>query len=104
MLVHFVSGVAGGFGNVFFGFTVPRAFAVALGVMVVYELGEFAFGVRESWPNVLLDILVGLCGVALALGVARQLDARGERLAFWVSFATALAGSVAGWVAYRRRS
>lgn len=103
MLVHFVSGVAGGFSNVFFRLSTARAFALAFAVMACYELAEVGFGVREGWANRLLDVVVGMAGFALAIAATAQLGAAGARLAFWLTFATALAGSVAGWIAYRRR-
>lgn len=104
MLVHFMSGVAGGFGNLFFGFTTLGALGVALTVMVVWELGEALLGVREAWSNRIIDIAVGLAGTALALFVAARLTANGERVAFAIALAVALASSAAGWIAYRRRT
>lgn len=104
MLVHFASGAAGGFGNLFFGFTTAGTFAVAIGVMAAWELGEFLLGVDEAWSNRILDIAVGCVGVGLALLVAAQLTPRGERIAFVVTLAVALAASLAGWLAYRRRT
>lgn len=103
MLVHFVSGVAGGFGNLFFGFTTPGALGVALAVMVVWELGEVMLGVREAWSNRIIDIAVGLAGAALALFVAARLTTNGQRAAFAITFAAAAGSSAAGWLAYRRR-
>ncbi len=103
MLVHLVSGVAGGFSNVYFKLSVGGVFAVALAAMLLWEAGEYIGGVRESWTNILIDIAIGLLGVSVALGVARALDARGERIAFALTFAMALTGSVLGWIDYRRR-
>ena len=103
MLVHFISGVAGGFSNRFFDLTTPMVFVVALGVMAVWELGERLSGVRENWSNVFIDIAVGLAGVTLALAIATQLTPQGELVAFWLTFAVATVGSVRGWIAYRRR-
>lgn len=104
MLVHFMSGIAGGFGNLFFGFTALGALGVAFSVMVVWELGEALLGVREAWSNRIIDIAVGLAGAALALFVAARLTANGQRVAFATTLAVAVASSAAGWVAYRRRT
>lgn len=103
MLVHFVSGVAGGFGNLFFGFTTLGALGVALTVMVAWELGEALLGVREAWSNQIIDIAVGLAGAGLALLVAAHLTPKGQRVAFAITFAAAAGSSAAGWLAYRRR-
>lgn len=104
MLVHFVSGVAGGFGNLFFAFTARGALGVALAVMVAWELGEALLGVSEAWSNRLIDIAVGLSGAGLALLVAARLTPNGQRVAFAITLAVAVASSAAGWVAYRRRT
>lgn len=104
MLVHFIAGVAGGFGNQFFGFSVPGAFGVALAAMSAWELGEFLLGVSEAWSNRLLDIAVGCGGVGFALLAAPRLTPIGERITFAVTLGTALVASAAGWLAYRRRT
>lgn len=103
MLVHFISGVAGGFSNRFFDLSTPMVFVVAVAVMGAWELGERLSGVAESWTNVLIDVAVGCVGVALALGIATQLTPRGELVAFALTFVVAVAGSVMGWIAHRRR-
>lgn len=103
MLVHFASGVAGGFSNVFFGLNTLGVFALATALMLLWELIEQWKGVVESWSNRALDIVVGLLGVQLALWIASTLTQRQQRLAFVSSFATASALSAVGWVAYRRR-
>lgn len=103
MFVHFASGVAGGFGNVFFGFSVPMTFAVAIAVMVFWEIGEALLGVREVWSNRFIDVGVGCAGVGLALGAATHLTEPGQRIAFIVTLTVALLTSAAGWLAYRRR-
>lgn len=103
MLVHFISGVAGGFSNRWFDLTTPKVFAVAGIVMGIWEFAEWASGVTESWTNILLDIAVGCAGVAVALAIAARLTPRGEVVAFIATFALAAAGSTLGWMAYRRR-
>ena len=103
MLVHFISGVAGGFSNRFFDLTTPMVFVVALAVMSIWEAVEWLSGVTESVTNVLLDIAVGCAGVAFALVIATRLTPRGETVAFTLSFALSAAGSARGWIAYRRR-
>lgn len=103
MFVHFISGVAGGFGNLFFGFTTLGALGVAVAVMTAWELGEALLGVREAWSNRIIDIVVGLAGTALALFVAARLTPQGQRVAFAITFAAAAGSSAAGWLAYRRR-
>lgn len=103
MLVHFISGVAGGFSNRFFKLSTPMVLVVALSVMCAWELGERLSGVKENWSNVFIDIAVGLAGVALAVAIATRLTPRGELVAFWLTFAVATVSSVQGWIAYKRR-
>jgi hypothetical protein len=104
MLVHFGSGVAGGFSNVFFGLSPLGVYIVATTMMVLWELGEYLMGVREAISNCLLDIVVGLAGVQLALWIAAPLPRRGRVIAFIVSFGLALVLGTLGMIAFRRRA
>lgn len=104
MLVHLMSGVAGGFSNVYFGLTVPMVFAVGLGLMVLWEVAEVVAGIAESWENRFIDVAFGMVGVALALLVVPRLGPRAHRLAFVASALLFIAGGVLGWRAYRRRT
>jgi hypothetical protein len=103
MLVHSLAGVAGGFANVWFGLATPTVFLVGVALMLAWELFEYIAGVRESWENRVLDIVVGLLGVALALAIARRLGSTGQWYAFAGSVALLALGSALGWRAYRRR-
>lgn len=103
MFVHFASGVAGGFSNIWFGLTVPKVFLVGAVLMILWELGEAIAGVNEAFSNRTLDVLVGLVGVAVALAIASLLSPAGEHIAFAVSLALASASSLEGWLDYRRR-
>ncbi|MBX3131879.1 MAG: hypothetical protein KF689_00660 [Gemmatimonadaceae bacterium] len=103
MLVHLISGVAGGFSSVFFRLTTLGVIAVAAIVMLLWEVGEYALGVRESWSNRALDIAVGLLGVFAALQVAAEWDRDRRLIAFWGCFALAAGLGVLGGLAYRRR-
>lgn len=103
LLVHLLSGVAGGASNVLFEMSVPGVYALALGLMVAWEIGEGVAGIRESWPNRAVDIGIGLVGVTLALGVAARV---GNAAEWWLFGATTLATvglTVVGFRAYRRR-
>ena len=104
MLAHFASGVAGGFSNVFFGLSVPGVYVVAAGMMLLWEIGEYALKVRESRSNRVLDIAVGLAGVQVALWIAATLSRRAQLTAFIATFGLALGLSIVGWIAFRRRS
>lgn len=103
MLVHFLSGVAGGFSNVFWALSMVALFALAAVLMIVWEIGERAAGVRESWSNVMIDIAVGLAGVLLAVTVAARLSYRGEVVAFVATLGTALLLMSLGALAAKRR-
>lgn len=104
MLVHFLSGVAGGFSNRWFELSTPMVFLVAVAMMAGWELGEWRLGVTESLSNVFIDIVVGCAGVGLALAIATRLSPSAEVVAFVATFAAAVAGGVLGFIAYRRRS
>ena len=103
MLVHALTGFAGGLSNVFFGLPPIGVYLVGLAIMVVWEIGEYVAGIRESAANRLLDIVVGLLGVAGALQLAARLDAPGERIAFAAAAFAVGVGSALGWVAAHRR-
>lgn len=103
MLVHLISGVAGGFSSVFFRLSTLGVFAVAAIVMLLWELGEYVMGVRESWSNRVLDIAVGLVGVGGALWVAAEWTQRSRLVAFWTTFTVAALLGTLGGIAYRRR-
>lgn len=104
MLVHFASGVAGGLFNVFIGLGTLGVYITATVMMILWEVGEYFAGVRESMSNRLLDIVVGLAGVYLALWIAAPLSHEGRVLAFILGFGLALVLSAMGWIAYRRRA
>lgn len=104
MLAHFASGVAGGFSNVFFGLSALAVYVLATLIMTLWEAGEYVLGVRESWSNRVLDVVVGLIGVQVALWIAAALTARWHVIAFLIGLGSALALNVFGWVAFRRRA
>ena len=81
MVVHFLSGVAGGFSNTFFGLSAPQVFALGFLMMLGWEIGEHAQRVRESLANRALDVVVGLAGTALALVLSRGLSRGWVRVA-----------------------
>lgn len=87
----------------FFRLTTLGVIAVAAIVMLLWEVGEYALGVRESWSNRALDIAVGLLGVFAALQVAAEWDRDRRLIAFWGCFALAAGLGVLGGLAYRRR-
>ncbi len=103
MLVHFMGGVTGGFSNLLFGLTTAHVYMVGVGLMTLWEVAEYARGVREKWINRVLDIAVGLGGVALALWISAHLDELGRVAALVISGVFFAGGSLLGWLAYRRR-
>lgn len=103
MLVHFLSGVAGGFSNVFFALSVLWVFALAILMMVAWEIIEHMNGIRESFSNRVVDIVVGLLGVWLALAVASVLEPAAEWIAFGLTLGIGLVGMAFGVRARRRR-
>ncbi len=103
MLVHFASGVTGGFSNVYWELPVPILLALSLFLMLLWEGGELALRIRESWSNRIIDIVIGLAGVALAERASRSLLPSQEVLAFWACLGVALGGLALGVRAYNRR-
>lgn len=103
MLVHFASGIAGGFSNVFFSLAALKVFAIGFGLMVLWEVLEALAGVREALSNRVMDVVVGLAGVGVALGIAPRLSVGAERAAFVVTIGAGLVGMAFGVRARRRR-
>jgi hypothetical protein len=103
MLVHFASGAAGGYSNVFWELPVALVYGLGLFLMIVWEIGEYLARIRESWPNRIIDIVVGLLGVALAVGTAPYLLPSHETLAFAISLGSGLVGLGYGVRARNRR-
>ncbi len=103
MVVHWLGGVTGGFSNVFFGLATLNVFLVGAGLMVVWEIAEYIGGIRESQENRVLDIVVGLLGVAIAVASAAWLSPNRERLAFVASGLCFGLGSFFGWAAHQKR-
>jgi hypothetical protein len=103
MLVHFVSGAAGGYSNVFWELPDPLVCALALALMVLWEVGEYLARIRESWANRILDIAVGMLGVALAVGTAPYLLPSREVVAFAITLGGGLTGLAFGVRARNRR-
>ena len=104
MVVHFLSGVAGGFINVFFNLTWPQVLVLGFLMMLFWEIGEYGIGIREALHNRVIDIVVGLAGTALALIIAEIVSVRGEWIGFAVSWGLAMGGMAFGVRAYRRRA
>lgn len=103
MLVHFASGAAGGFSNVWFDLGLLTLYGLALALMVLWELGEAAAGIGEAFTNRLVDVVVGMAGVALAVGLTPYLGTKGAGFAFVVTLGAALVGMGLGVRSYRRR-
>ena len=103
MLVHFMGGVTGGFSNLLFSLSTANVYVVGIALMTLWEIGEYARGIREQFSNRVLDIAVGLGGVALAVWLTAHLDDRGRVAALVVSGVLFGGGSLLGWLAYRRR-
>ncbi len=103
MIVHFLSGLAGGFSNVVFGLSTRDVYALGVSMLLVWEVIEYFRHVRESWENRVLDVVVGAAGIAIALWCAERLSRTAEFAAFGLSTLAVVAGSVFGWMAFRAR-
>lgn len=103
MVVHFASGVAGGFSNVFFGLRFYTAALLAAALMATWEMIEYWRGITEFWSNRVLDVVIGAAGALVALRISAFLSHRQQLWSFSVSMAIATVLSTLGWLAYRRR-
>lgn len=103
MLVHFLAGMGGGLSNVYFELPRWGVFAAGLGLMVLWELLEVVRDIGESLSNRVIDVVVGMAGTWLAVVLAERWDTATEWVAFVVVSALGVGGSIAGWLAYRRR-
>ncbi|MCE9601571.1 MAG: hypothetical protein K8S21_05060 [Gemmatimonadetes bacterium] len=104
MIVHFLSGVAGGFSNVLFGLSTRGVYALGMSLLLLWEVGEHFQRVGESWENRVLDLVVGGAGIWVALWCADRMSAGQEMLAFAASTAATVAGSALGGLAFRART
>ncbi len=103
MLVHFLSGAAGGFVNVFFGLTTLQVVLLGLAMMVAWEVGELSIGVFESPLNRSIDVGVGVLGTILALWIASHLSPMEQHVVFVVTLGTAITGMAFGVRNFTRR-
>jgi hypothetical protein len=103
MLVHFASGAAGGYSNVFWELPASIVYGLGLFLLGLWEVAEHFARIRESWANRILDVVVGMLGVALALGTAPYLLPSREVLAFAITLGSGLVGLAFGVRARNRR-
>jgi hypothetical protein len=103
MLVHFGAGLVAGLSNVLLQLSVRSLFAWAFGVLVLWEIGEFIAGIRESPENQVLDLVAGALGIGAAILLASALPRSLELTALAASALIVAAACFAGWRAYRRR-
>lgn len=104
MTVHFLSGLSGGLSNIWFGFAPPTLYLIALGTMILWELAEYAKGIRETTENRVIDVGIGLAGVYVARAITPLIPPDAAPLAFAASVVLGTVACVFGWRAYRRRT
>lgn len=104
MLVHLVAGFTGASTNVVWDLSASRVFALAVTLMLAWEAAEFVAGIRESWENRLLDVAIGLIGVALAQWLVAPLSLPTRQRICLAALGVLALLSTAGWLAYRRRT
>jgi len=103
MIVHFLSGVSGGLSNVFLKLSTQNLWLLAIALMIVWEIIEYANGVREQIENRVIDVFFGLAGVYAATSFASTAATPTEQIAFVVSTILVAAGCFLGWRAYKKR-
>ncbi len=104
MVVHFLTGVAGGASNVFFRLADAQILGLGFLMMLAWEIGEWIKGIRESLTNRVLDIVVGLAGAWAALIVVRRAPSEGAYIVLGLAAATATLGALLGARARLRRA
>ena len=67
-LVHFLSGVLLALGFYGLGFSLGATIAFSLALLIAWEVFEWAIRIIEPTPNVLIDVLIGLGGLAAGIG------------------------------------
>ncbi len=104
MLVHLVSGVAGGFSNSLFQLAPIEVLVHALALMVLWEVGEYLVGIGESWNNRVLDVAVGMLGTVLSLVLQARMSVHEARVWYAATTTLALTLLAFGNRAYRART
>jgi hypothetical protein len=69
LVVHLMSGVAGGLFNAFLAWRNWQILVAGAALMMLWELVEIACRIRESPANRVIDVLVGLVGVSMGLWI-----------------------------------
>jgi hypothetical protein len=104
MLVHCGSGVAGGLFIAFLGWPRWQIALAGFGLMLLWEVLEYAWGIRESAANVVGDVVIGMLGLSLGLWVASLVSTTtGRWLWLWMLGVT-LTGTALGARAAKRRA
>jgi len=103
VLIHLLTGVTGGFSNVFFGLTTAQVVGLGTVLMVIWEIGEHVQGIREHLANRVVDVVAGLIGVGIAILLNRVLEPPGEMIAFGVALGVSLIGLGFGVAARNKR-
>lgn len=103
MIVHFLLGVSGGLSNVFLKLSTQNLWLLAIALMIVWEIIEYANGVREQIENRVIDLFIGLAGVYAATSFASTAATPTEQSAFVVSTILVAAACFLGWRAYKKR-
>lgn len=104
MLVHFLTGAVGGLSNVVFQLRHVVIYVLGGAMMVAWEIGERALGVRESLPNQAIDVGIGLVGVWIALWIGARLSQRAEYWLLGLTIVAALALMGVGVRAFKART
>ena len=105
MFVHVGSGVLIAVFAHLIGLSPAVAYAGTLIGMILWECGEVAFGIREEWTNLVLDVVFGMAGFALVYEFVAPLLGTRWNVAIFIAIAIALAlFEILGWKAYRKRA
>jgi len=102
-VVHLLTGVAFAAGFLIFSKSLLLGLAIITLLTVVYEIGEYIFGILEHIHNSAVDVIVALAGYAIYVQIffAHSPDVHWKSLAFVSAINLFLA--YLGHRAYRRR-
>jgi len=99
-VIHLISGMT--FGLVFrmMKFRFKTAAFVTLLLLIFWEIFENLFLLRESWSNIILDVIIGFSGFTVSYYGSRDMKKSCTRAVMAAFLIIVAILSIAGWIAY----
>jgi hypothetical protein len=96
--------VAGGLFIAFLGWPRWQIALAGLGLMLLWEVLEYAWGIRESTANTVGDVVIGMLGLCVGLWVASLVSTTTGRWLWLLMLGVTLTGTALGARAAKRRA